>query len=1079
MKLDKATLKANINNDLADNASQQISPRDVRQNMIDVVDSVSNLMINVELVGTNFSTPATRTTIAGEDALSKLGQESYVSVDNVAVGYAALKNNFQGERNTAIGSYALSCNIYGTDNVAIGYAALDGNSTGVGNVGVGEYTLYYNKTGSMNVAIGHGAGYYADQGVSNKLFIGVHPVSEQYVCDNPEGVGLTPLMYGDFNLAQIGVNVNSLHPYGSLQVSGAISPSEHNKFALGHSNYYYTNVYAKSVDFYDDRSIVFDGDLDAIVVSGVTAHAGDVDPHTSKVYALGSPEKQWHNVHTYNLNVTGTAQINELQTITSCLYECKTIYMATSGVCEGEETPCGYLPTQDLTGAGLVVPASGGWDIPSNQLSRYKFILSTPASGSVDPFSKLPYDGVPSKTSEEMASWVSNTNIEMSGDTRIISPQYLGSGHTIFGSYDTSGNIVKGMMVGSGLDDAIVFSDFANIESNNTFDNYVTVDPTYRSKFRFVNEFSTTQSSQYDKVGGVELIAKDADVPVSLKFFNDDVGNRQGADITSTSSGVVKGLFFDTYDGTSSITSATSVNTLALLQDDSTDGVFGVHNFAGESRQRYPETIINARSNSDAALRITAENAGDVTASLELCGEENCLSNAVDFVYNKTSGVAEISTYLDSGRVVHVQYDTDGGNTIFPHGNVDIGNSNSGVLGLKTAAEGATPSGRENYTQLYSRYTDLPNQSSELVYVDTSGNVFPVSTTAYEVGSVYLDSSGNLFVGSGTPSDRSALASASGNTAFGSYALHDLTISGAPQGVLNTAVGYSAGSGVYAGSGNVIIGSENVTTLTSGVANNIIIGNKINYVETNNSIILGNNIGSGIPANNFLLGNNDDILLSGVISNNELAMPTAGSLAFYDASGVESTKYSDHSVLVKGSGNRYGDNPFVISFSGTLGNDLLTLDHSSYYTMSNSENYESVNPRRPFMHLDGDMRLRGAVRFSDGTSLDTASGVLNLEAQFEAVNSRIDTATVEGTLSEDIPAASNIFSPVSGIMTDINGGSIWIVNRDRFLTLEKGDYVVASRITYLSGDEYRPVWVSNEYNTCGCARPSTLDGGTI
>ena len=128
MKQTKANLIANITQDISDNATQEITPKDVRQNLLDIVDSVGNLLFTEEIVSTNFSTPATRTTIAGEEVLSKLGQESYVSVDNSAFGYAALKQNFAGERNTALGAYALSCNVYGTDNVGVGYSSLAGNS---------------------------------------------------------------------------------------------------------------------------------------------------------------------------------------------------------------------------------------------------------------------------------------------------------------------------------------------------------------------------------------------------------------------------------------------------------------------------------------------------------------------------------------------------------------------------------------------------------------------------------------------------------------------------------------------------------------------------------------------------------------------------------------------------------------------------------------------------------------------------------------------------------------------------------------------------------------------------------------
>jgi len=1053
MKRTKATLKTNINNDLADNASQQISPRDVRQNLIDIVDSVGNIMINEEIVASNFSTPGTRTTIAGEDALSKIAQESYVSVDNVAVGYAALKNNFQGERNTAIGSYALSCNVFGTDNVAVGFAALDGNSTGVGNVGVGEYTLYYNKTGNMNVAIGHGAGYYADQGVSNKLFIGVHPVTEQYVCDNSEGVGLTPLVYGDFNLAQLGVNVNDLHPYGSLQVSGAISPSEHNQFSLGHENYYFSKTYTKSIELYEDRNIVFDGDIDAVVVSGVTSHAGDVDPHSHRIYALGSPDREWHNIHTFNLNVAGTATINELNTITSCLYECKTLYMATSGVCEGEIDPCGYLAEENLLNAGMIIPASGTDD----QIRNYQwvFIPSGAAGGN------NPVMGVTPATIEAQSCWSSNMNVRVEPQNHLITERVASSGSLVAGSWVyPSGGKVTGMFVSqeapSGTKPRVTFTTDgvnANSEGSRVYGTNLL------SQFNFIVESGVNSADdEYGLLIG--SVGKTYDPKITLTSDVVSNGQKRGFDFINRASGLVHGLFINAYPD-----AHVEHNTVTILNDGgTTGGVLGVHNFAGEGFDRYPETILNARSDSDAALRVTAENAGDVSASLELCGEENCLSNAAEFVYNKTSGVADIATYLDSGRLQHLQFVAADGNSKFLNGNVDIGGNNSGVLSFKTATPGSVPVTRNDYGRLYSRYTYLEGQASELVYVDNSGNVFPLTSSAGSSSNeVFYDSSGNLFVGSGCPSDRTALVSASGNTGYGNGALHEVTISGGTQGLFNTAMGFQAGSGLYASSGNIVIGSESMNSSTSGVTNNIIIGNNIDY-----------NV-----SDRLLIGRSSNILLSGVMTDKTLAMPSGGSLSFYDAGSIESMTLSDHSILVNGSGARYGDNPFVIRFSGTLGNDLLTLDHSSHYTMSNTETYESVNPRRPFMHLDGDMRLRGALRFSDGTSMDSASSITNAQGLLDEFRLEMETQTIEGTMSEDVSPAISPTIPTSGIMTKLDGSTVWVSNRDKYLTLEKGDYVVASRITYLTGDEYRPVWVSNEYNTCGCARPSTLDGGEI
>ena len=79
---------------------------------------------------------------------------SNTSVDNMAFGKEALKNNTTGSYNTAIGSVALLENISGNNNAAIGTGALMKNTTGKHNTGIGVVSLYENLTGDYNLAMG-------------------------------------------------------------------------------------------------------------------------------------------------------------------------------------------------------------------------------------------------------------------------------------------------------------------------------------------------------------------------------------------------------------------------------------------------------------------------------------------------------------------------------------------------------------------------------------------------------------------------------------------------------------------------------------------------------------------------------------------------------------------------------------------------------------------------------------------------------------------------------------------------------------------------------------------------------------
>ena len=226
MIIGKLQLLDNIKREIPDNSTGQVSPRDVRQNMINIIDSVHMLTADHDLNFLNVSTPDTRTTRAGQETLSKLHLQGYSSEDNSAFGYSALSDNYDGTKNTAIGSYSMGCNLYGDSNTAIGFNSLAGNVFGSGNVAVGNFALQRSKFGSFNVAIGHGAGYYVGSHDKYKLYIGSHNLDESSTCDNPLGLGLVPLMYGDMQNLKLGVATTGLHNNGALQVSGDISPSQ-------------------------------------------------------------------------------------------------------------------------------------------------------------------------------------------------------------------------------------------------------------------------------------------------------------------------------------------------------------------------------------------------------------------------------------------------------------------------------------------------------------------------------------------------------------------------------------------------------------------------------------------------------------------------------------------------------------------------------------------------------------------------------------------------------------------------------------------------------------------------------------
>jgi hypothetical protein len=340
MILTKSEYLSSIQTLLPDNSTQLISPLDLRTSLINLVDSVTNF-IDGDINADNFSTPETRNTRAGVLALSQVELAGRSSYDSSAFGYAALKNTYTGFENTAVGAYALSCSLYGKLNTAVGYQSQSARVTGSGNVSLGNLAINNNKHGDFNIAIGHGAGYYAIND-SWSLYIGSHAVEIDQLCDengDPIGTGPTPLIFGDLRESQhkLAIGAQELHPFGMLQVSGDVTPSTPNAFNLGNTNRSWDTV--NEVIYFSGGDVGIGG-----APSGVTNFVraenkltvyGDLVPSESGRFALGHPSLTWDGYFN-DVVISGQAHINDLEynTIEECLFECKTLHLATSGFCD-------------------------------------------------------------------------------------------------------------------------------------------------------------------------------------------------------------------------------------------------------------------------------------------------------------------------------------------------------------------------------------------------------------------------------------------------------------------------------------------------------------------------------------------------------------------------------------------------------------------------------------------------------------------------------------------------------------------------------------------------------------------------
>jgi len=378
MILSKSEYISSINVLLKDNSTQEISPADVRNSLIDLVDSAHNFLDNKEINTYNFSSPDVRTTRGGDLALSKMDLVGRTSVDNSAFGYYALGANYTGSENTALGSHALGCNLMGTHNVGVGYNAVAGNVTGSGNVGIGNFSLQTGKKGSFNIAIGHGAGHYIGEDSSHNFYVAAFDgLDADSLCDIQAGSGDPPLLFGDLKNRKLGVGVKTLHSFGELQVSGDIAPYSSGLGHVGRASYPWKSV-NEIVYFLDGKVAV--GCPSPSGDQGIMTVSGHLVPQFDGVYALGHPKLKWDGYFN-DVLISGNAIINDLQynTINDCLYDCKTLHLATSGFCDPEglgfhnSSVCGYLSDEALDGAGFEVHSSG-----HDYQRDYRFIYKFP-----------------------------------------------------------------------------------------------------------------------------------------------------------------------------------------------------------------------------------------------------------------------------------------------------------------------------------------------------------------------------------------------------------------------------------------------------------------------------------------------------------------------------------------------------------------------------------------------------------------------------------------------------------------------------------------------------------------------------
>ena len=363
---------------------------------------------------------------------------------------------------------------------------------------------------------------------------------------------------------------------------------------------------------------------------------------------------------------------------------------------------------------------------------------------------------------------------------------------------------------------------------------------------------------------------------------------------------------------------------------------------------------------------------------------------------------------------------------------------------------------------------DLYVQTHTLKFIDGSGNKFDLVEPANECdknGKATFYKYGNLAVG---PQAIERRCTIDGHT-YGNVVFGPASLSGVNSGEYNVVFGWHNAPQIVNGSKNVIMGYHNLRDSSSDIGS---------------GIMIGCSLGSGLTSSHKLLIGHTNPIISGDMSTNDVALPLGGltvgggnvniessnKLILKHTDGRDELRISTDKITVYDSGVEFPNQDLTFDFvgSGNTSNELLNLDHTAS-GMTNTPSYESPNPARPFAELKGDLKLQGAIRFSDGYSLEGSGIAADIEyVSGVAVNNfaTLNGAFVEGFASGDIPVASNYNSPSSGYLLNYNDSSTFytIYNRDKYTKIKENDYVIAIKVN----GELRPIWVSNENSVCNC-----------
>lgn len=347
-----------------------------------------------------------------------------------------------------------------------------------------------------------------------------------------------------------------------------------------------------------------------------------------------------------------------------------------------------------------------------------------------------------------------------------------------------------------------------------------------------------------------------------------------------------------------------------------------------------------------------------------------------------------------------------------------------------------------DFGKIYVKPYSIGGRTQALYFLDDGGyetNLVlsnDLDPTIPEQGLVYGDPFGNTYAGWNTIGIRTGDNDTRHNTFYGWGAGFHLGENGIAE--CNTLIGYLTGSGLRPTSTyNTIVGCDSLK----------------NYSNANRNIILGDN---NLSNNNFTISDpiNDTILIGRDLFYNNT--PDNGALAigqgafplvignvktdkFFTIAGgyfsvlennrtefkitTEYDSFYDRDTVIFDTvdyninGSQYSIDNLKFNFSNEdgLSQTLFQLDPRGG-PLTNTPNYQNPTSTTPYAQLDADLKLRGAIRFQDGTSLSGIAGfevlptlgVSGINKKFQSSNNTnyfvLDYSNLDlaGNLSSDI-----------------------------------------------------------------------------